>query len=71
MKPLGVRPVGSSVSEQGTGRLAGCEVVWGSSWHVCSGILQVLVLTSCVTWTSHLTSLSSHLLLYRMILGMV
>lgn len=61
MKPLGVRPVGSSVSEQGTGRLAGCEVVWGSSWHVCSGILQVLVLTSCATLdkSPHLAELPS------------
>lgn len=61
MKPLGVRPVGSSVSEQGTVRLAGCEVVWGSSWHVCSGVLQVPVLTSCVTLdeSPHLAELPS------------
>lgn len=51
------------MSEQGTGRLAGCEVVWGSSWRMCSGILQVLVLTSCVTLdkSPHLSELPSPL----------
>ena len=51
------------MSDQGTGRLAGCEVVWGSSWRMCSGILQVLVLTSCVTLdkSPHLSELPSPL----------